>query len=292
MKGFWRKVLLTMGFAPLLFLFNEYYLKKNFSDAPVKAKKTKEIVIKVEAPGGPTAELKILNSKVSRKSTEVVLLEKAQDFSKSIKELLPELKEKWQDEAKGLLENLENCQEKDFCGMEPDEDGYFDESQTHARKSQLRLIKLLNKAYEEKEESKFLLPTSVLESFIQSENNELAGEAVLQLHRKGTLKEVLSNMKGKAVIRSLELINNGSISDDEMQSLIEESLSGADPYTTILVFEKLKGLKFNESGFQGILKAVCHLKTGMKHNWRAINALSDEITADRKFKTNIKSVCQ
>jgi hypothetical protein len=291
-KGFWRKVLLTMGFAPLLFLFNEYYLKKNFSEAPIKKNKVKEVVIKTLAPGNPVAELKVLNHKVSRKSTEVVLLEKAQDFSRSIKELLPELKDKWQEEAKGLLENLENCQEKDFCGMEPDEDGYFDETQTHARKSQLRLISLLNEAYNEKKEAKFLLPTRVLESFVHSENSELAREAALQLHRKGKLKEVLSNMKGKALINSLELINKESLSDEEMQTLIEDSLNGADPYTTVLVFEKLKNLNFNESGFQGILKAVCHLKTGMKHNWKAVVALSDEITTDRKFNTNIKSVCQ
>lgn len=281
-----------MGFAPLLFLFNEYYLKKNFGDAPVKTQERKEVIIKVEAPGNPTQELKALNQKVSRKSTEVVLLEKAQDFSKSIKELLPDLKESWQIEAKGLLKNLEDCQGKDFCGMQPDEDGYFDESQTHARKSQVRLLKLLNEAYKDGQDQKFLLPTSVLESFVLSENGELAKEAVLQLHSKGALKEVLSKMKGKAVINSLELINSESISNEEMQVLIEESLNGADPYTTILVFEKLKGLKFNESGFEGILKTVCHLKNGMKHNWKAINALADEISTDRKFNTSIKTVCK
>lgn len=292
MKGFWRKVLLTMGFAPLLFLFNEYYLKKKFADAPVEINESKVIPVKVEAPGSPAQELKSLNKKVSRKSTEVILLEKAQDFTKTVKELLPELKDKWQEEAKGLVETLESCQAKDFCGMEPDEDGYFDESQTHARKSQLRLVKMLNEAYKEKQDKKFLLPTPVLESFVHSENNDLAKEAVLQLHRKGELKAVLSNMKGKAVIKSLELINQESISDEEMQALIEESLTGADPYTTVLVFEKLKNLKFNESGFEGILKAVCHLKSGMKHNWTALNVLSDEISSSRGFSTRISSVCQ
>jgi hypothetical protein len=291
-KSFWRKVFIAMGFAPLLFLFNEYYLKKNFSGVPTKNIKTKEVVIKTEDLGGPRGELKALNKKIGLKSTEVFLLEKAQDFRKSVGEILPELKDKWQEEAKGLLKKLEECQEKDFCGMQPDSDGYFDEKETHARKKQVRLIELLNKAYEEKSDKKFLLPTSVLVDFVHSENDKLANEAVLQLHRKGELRNVISNMKGRSVIRSLELINSENISDEDMQVLIENSLLGTDAYTVVLVFEKLKNLKFNESGFEGILKVVCHLKNGMKHNWKAIVVLSDEVSLSRNFEIKISSVCK
>jgi hypothetical protein len=267
-------------------------LEKNFTEAPIIPKVNKEVAVKTETLGAPSGELKALNKKIGKKSTEIILLERAQDFSKSVKEVLPGLNEKWQQEAKSLLKKLEDCQGKDFCEMKPDEDGYFDESQTHARKSQVRLLQLLNKAYEENQESKFLLPNPILDNFLQSGNDELAKEAVLQLQRRGELRKSLSNMKGKSVIRALELINLSTLTDEDMQSLIEESLTGTDAYTTVLIFEKLGTLKFNESGFGGILRAACHLQNGMKHNWRAIVVHSDEISRKRGFRTKIATTCQ
>tara|TARA_Y100000590_G_scaffold470454_1_gene665148 strand:+ start:6182 stop:7024 length:843 start_codon:yes stop_codon:yes gene_type:complete len=280
-----------MGFAPLLFLFNKYYLLPNYDAPKTPVKKEKTVVIKVEEASAPKSELKVLSSKAAKKSTEAVLLERIQNFSKNIKEIIPSLKDEWQEEGKSLLKNLEDCQGRDFCGMQPDEDGYFDESETHARKTQVRLLEMLNQSFEESGDKKFLLDSEVLSSFLKSGNERLILQTFKQLKAKGELKSALSRISGKDSANALMLLSK-SVSKEELVELIEEALQGSNGYTAVSVFEVLGKLQFDEPGFEAVLNRVCHLKNGLPQNWRAIDGLSSKIAKERGFKINAKSVCQ
>ncbi len=257
--------------------------------APVKKEKT--IVIKVEESSAPKSELKVLSTKAAKKSTEAVLLERIQNFSKNVKEIIPELKEEWQEEGKSLLKNLEDCQGKDFCGMKPDEDGYFDESETHARKSQVRLLEMLNQSFQETDDKKFLLDSDILNSFLKSGNEKLLIQTFKQLKAKGELKEALRVISGKDSANALMLLSK-TATKEELVELIEEALEGSNGYTAVSVFEILGKLQFDESGFEAVLKRTCHLKSGLPQNWRAIEGLSSKIARERNFKINAKSVCE
>lgn len=293
MKGFWRKVLLTMGFAPLLYFFNEFYLKPKNAPQPV-APIQKEVRIVVEdhrRGGAPAGEFKKLKEKVARKSTEAELLERIQDFSKNAKEIVPNLKPEWQKEGKDLLKQLEDCQGRDYCGMSPDDDGYFDESETHARKHQLRLLELLNASYEESKDQKFLMDSDVLNSFLKSGNERLIAQSLKQLAAKKELEASLGKLTGPSTTRALLLLSK-QVSKEELVGLIESALDGSDGYTVVNVFESLHKLQFDESGFIAILKRVCHLKSGLPQNWKPIEAISKQIAKERNFQSHSSTVCQ
>lgn len=247
-------------------------------------------MIKVEAVSAPTAEFKVLSQKVAKKSTEVILLERLQNFSKNVKTILPSLKDEWQEEGKSLLKNLEDCQGRDFCGMEPDEDGYFDETQTHARKSQVRLLELLNLAFEETQNSKFLLEADVLNSFLLSGNEKLIENSLKQLMAKGILKDSLNKLNGRSSAQAIMILSK-QVSKEELVSLIEQSLEGSNGHTVISVFEILDKVQFGEEGFKSIVKRVCHLNNGLPHNWQAIKSISNKISKDRGFSITVKDVC-
>lgn len=295
MKGIRRKLLLAIGLVPLFFLLNKYYLKeKNFSKThkTYKSKPDKKIVVVIEPASSARSEIRTLVKKVAKRSSEAELMNKIHDFSKQVKEIIPSLDKGWQEEGKGLIKSLEECQSKDFCDMRPDEDGYFDESETHARKSQVRLLDLLNQAYSENKDESFLLATATLEDLLESGNDKIVNGVVKQLLAKGELGNFIERLSGHGRSDALVLISKTDISITKMLNLIEASLGIADPYTVVLVFENLEKMKFNEVGFKAIIKRVCHLKNGMPQNWKPILAISKRIANKRGYTTNAKKTCQ
>lgn len=278
-----------------------YSTDKSIDEGPTTSSRSSDTTPKVIAPVGED----ILDKQVHKLAENLEVKVSADELFKGLNNYKIEISDLKKGQSKSFVKKyvlaqskkLTACLKKDYCGMKPDPDGFFDEFSTPGHVLLSRELRLLNSMLENGDLNPDELEFSELVKFENKNIIESTAELFLKSNPSeselGEFLDSSSHLEGsKKQAFYFKLISSSTRDQrDILISQLAKELSSSTPYSVVAFFQKISSIDLSEDELVTVSKSGCQLKQNNEVSWNSFSYNFKKYVTERSFDILIDEVC-
>lgn len=245
-------------------------------------------------------DLEVISKSISKKVSKSDYWNKMIDFSMTEREIVQKVDAiKVYEHSKQVISDISKCI-NDHCGIQADQDGYFDPKNTTADKLLARNLKLLNMVSEDAAIFNYHIDEIDFDQVFNSDNNEVQLEGVkLYLRNKDSSEDIQylfskansfdDAVKGQFFSHVDEVTRQSPELRNEFVGSISSMLKNENGNTVVEISENIHKLDLDIEEAQRIIKETCSTESEKIKKILSVNF--NEYLSSKKINSTYEEIC-